>query len=251
MEVTHPLTAQPSASSTLAPQRTILTRPRFIGAAFILFVGLNVPIIVYNELGRVLDTASKAWFIYHPVFMSLAAVGIPLTAVVQQRLAGYKSNKLHMYMMITAIACAFTGFFIIFTNKRAKNEAHFESVHGKFGLAWLIFAVTIGLSGLFALDADNRLKFFSPEAGISNLGRFRLMRKVHAYTGRFELLFGYLTVYLGWINFFGPSNEFRNWAGMILLLIFLTSVALFDPVRDYLGHRKVSHSPLSQGHRGA
>ena len=250
MEVTQPLTAQLTVSSG-SGSRPMITRPRFIGAAIILFVGLNVPIIVYNQLDKVLDTASKAWFIYHPVFMTIATIAIPLTAVVQQRLAGYRSNKIHMYMMVTAIACAITGFFVIFTNKRAKSEGHFESIHGKLGITWLVVAVVLGLIGIFALDVDHRVKFFSPEAGISNLERFRLMRKIHMFTGRFELLFGYVIVYLGWINFFGPSTDFKSWAGMSVLLVSLTAVALYDPVIDYLSKKKGLRSPGSSVHRGA
>lgn len=227
-----PETADP-VSSSLARQRM----QRLVFIVGLSLVSFAVPFVVYNQLSHVLDAKSQEWFIYHPFCMTMAVVAIPLPAILQRRLFGYVSNKIHMYAMITAIAFAGFGAYVIVTNKIALGEPHFQSVHAKLGLAWLVVALTLGSAGLVALDPDWSLGFFRPRAGPASFKRWTLARHAHTWSGRPAIWVGYLGVFLGWVKFFGISNLTRM-IPMAVLLVAFAGIALIDPILDYSNYKK-------------
>lgn len=201
-------------------------------------VGLAVPFFVYAQLNSVLDSKSRAFFIYHPVLMTIAAMAILLPAILQRRMFGYVGNKVHMYSMLTVVCCVLAGAFVIIRNKQITGDAHFQTLHSRLGLIFIIISFLLATPGLLALDPDHRLAIFRPDRGIANLKRYIYVRRLHTWTGRLEACLGYLTVYLGWIKFFGPTTDFLRWASMTALLLLMTGMILIDPINDFLGYRK-------------
>jgi hypothetical protein len=213
-------------------------RNRLIFTVMLACATLYVPYFVYTSLMAVLDKDSQKWFVYHPVLMTSAAIAIPLPAILQRRLFGYYSNKAHMYCMLTAISCAAMGAYVIISHKKSSGEGHFRTWHSWFGLAFLSTALLLATPGLLALDPDWRMNWFRPDQGVENLKRFIYVRRLHTWTGRVEVLLGYLAVYLGWIKFFGPNSDMGKWGTMVATLIMFGVFILVDPVMDYFGYRK-------------
>jgi hypothetical protein len=91
-------------------------------------VDLGEPSFVYAQLNSVLDSKSRACFIYHPVLITNAAMAIRLPAILQRRMFGYFGNKVHMYSMHTVVFRALGGDFVIFINNQKTGEAHIQTL---------------------------------------------------------------------------------------------------------------------------
>lgn len=247
-----PLLQQPQPSSQ--PQgvstyrRTVSKTPRLVVTGLVLSVGLVAPFIVYNQLLNVMDKESQSWLIYHPVLMTAGVITIPLAAVLQQRLFGYTSNKIHMYAMISSAFIALVGLYVIISHKISKNETHFRYAHDILGLVWLGLVLQQGLGGWLAMDPDNRLRWFSPASGVSNTKRFVFMRRVHTIGGRGILIVGYVTAFLGWLFFF--STDWVRITLMAVALSTLIAISLYDPIMDFVAYAKARLPGLRVG-RGA
>jgi hypothetical protein len=238
------LSTESAPASSVSSYREATPKiPRLIATLAVFIVCMIVPFIVYSQLQGILDTKSKSWFIYHPLFMSLGVVGLPLAAILQQRLFGYKSNKIHMYSMMISFALVVVGAFVIFTNKNAAREPHFTSTHGMLGLAWILLFIAQAMFGLFGLDTDNRLTFFKPDAGIANMKRFVNIRRLHTIGGRAILILGYTTVMFGYSTMF--AADLTKTLPMGVGLLILSGVALYDPLMDYSIYRKTRRPGLA------
>ena len=127
------------------------------------------------------------------------------------------------------------------------GESHFETLHAKLGLIWVLVATVLASAGLTALDPDWRVPFFRPDRGIANVQRFIVVRRIHTWTGRVQVCLGYLVAYLGWIKFFGMAADTTRWLAMTSLLLGLTGVVLVDPINDYLAfHKGLARDELQQ-----
>ena len=245
-----------SSESVQPPIATPLPRPRELGPKVprllvtiaVFLVCMTVPFIVYGQLNKVLDAKSKSWFIYHPVLMTTGVIGLPLAAILQQRLFGYKSNKYHMHSMILTFALVVMGAIVIITTKKSTGETHFASGHAIMGLITILLLTVQATMGLLALDRDNRINFFRPEVGSINMKRFLNVRTIHTIGGRGILLAGYTTALLGWRIFFGQDTMKMGY--MIAALSGLSGIALYDPIRDFVRYQKTRRPGLSVG-RGA
>lgn len=222
--------------------------PRLLVTAGVFLVCMTVPLIVYNQLSKVLDDKSKSWFIYHPVLMATGVIGLPLAAILQQRLFGYKSNKYHMYSMMISYALVAIGAFVIITSKRSQGETHFASGHAIMGLITIILLTGQATMGLLALDRDNRISFFRSEMGSVNMRRFLNVRWIHTIGGRGILIAGYVTALLGWTFFF--AKDAMKMTFMAVALSGLSAIALYDPIVDFIRYQKTRRPGLSVG-RGA
>ena len=188
-----------------------------------------IPAIIIMKTMKV-DTDPGSYFVYHPALMSIGVVGIPLAAILQLRLFGYKSKKIHMFSMLLSLKLVFAGAGVIFAIKSTKNEPHYKSAHSILGLIWIVFATFQCVAGLLALDPDIRLKAFRPEQGEANVNRYIQIRRMHAISGMLLLGFGYTCVYLGWKQI-AEGNTLR--LSIIAGLFVLFCVALVDPVMDF------------------
>lgn len=222
--------------------------PRIATTTVVFAMCMLTPFFVYNQLFNVLDKESRSWFIYHPFLMTAAAIGLPLAAVLQQRLFGYYSNKLHMHMMIIAFSLAAAGAYVIISIKQGRNESHFETVHAMLGLGWLLGSATQASLGMLGLDRDNRIKFFRPDQGVANRERFVIVRRLHTITGRGILCLGYAAAMMGWQKFFGVGSA--KWWSMLGFLSGLATIALVDPIRDFFEYTK-TQGLFSRAARGA
>ena len=222
--------------------------PRLIATVVVLCACMLVPFVVYNQLRDILSSDDQSWFIYHPLMMTTGVIGLPLAAILQQRLFGYRSNKLHMYSMLISLVLVVTGAYVIYSNKIMKGEKHFTSSHGILGLTWLSLFIAQSLFGLIGLDPDNRIARFRPDAGVANMKRFLTVRRMHTVGGRGLLLMGYLTALLGWKTFF--AGDIWKMGCMSATLAMLSGIALYDPIKDFAVYRKTQRPRLTVG-RGA
>lgn len=188
-----------------------------------------IPAIIIMKTIKV-DTEPGSYFVYHPALMSIGVVGIPLAAILQLRLFGYKSKKIHMFSMLLSLKLVLAGAGVIFAIKSSKNEPHYKSTHSILGLIWIVFATCQCIAGLLALDPDTRLKAFKPEQGEANVNRYIQTRRIHAISGILLLGFGYTCVYLGWVQI-AESDKMR--LPLIAALFVLFCVALVDPVTNF------------------
>lgn len=189
-----------------------------------------IPAIIIMKTMEV-DKDPNSKFLYHPTLMSIGVVGIPLGAILQQRLFGYKSKKIHMFCMLLSLKLVLAGAGVIFAVKISKKEPHFESAHSIVGLIWIVFATAQCIGGIVAMDPDTRLKPFQPEQGAENVNRFIKAKRMHAILGFTLLAIGYTAVFLGWKQI-ADENNLR--LGVILGLLVLFAVSLVNPVMDAL-----------------
>jgi hypothetical protein len=211
------------------------TSTRLILTAFALLLSIGTCVYVAVVMRSVLDEEGRKKFIYHPILMTVGVVGIPLAAILQQRLFGYRSKKIHMYSMIVSLLVSLAGGYIIVSEKLEEKKHHFHSVHAIGGLVWTIFAVSQSFFGLLALDPDLRLEKFRSELGMENVKRFMTARSIHSIFGRSIVVFGYAVLFTGWWKFF--SQDTTKTVIMGGFLVALTGFLLFDPLRDYFRSR--------------
>ena len=189
---------------------------------------------------RVLDEEGRKKFIYHPILMSVGIVGIPLAAILQQRLYGYTSKKIHMYSMIVSLVVSLTGAYIIISEKSDSNESHFKSAHAMAGLVWCIFAIFQSIFGMIAVDPDLKVSLFRPEHGRDNIRRFISAKSIHSTAGRAIVILGYLVMFSGWLKFFRDDTLRSALFGASMFA--LAACALFDPINDYVSYRRLLSS---------
>jgi hypothetical protein len=207
-----------------------------------------VPFIVYNQLYTVIDPKSRVWMIYHPFLMTMGVIGLPLAAVLQQRLFGYRSNKIHMHAMLISASLVVMGAYVIITHKIDRKESHFSTAHSIVALVWLSMFLPQGALGLIGLDPDNRMGWFSPTRGAANVKRFIYLRRFHTLAGRLILCLGYVVALLGWLKFF--ATDWVRVTAMSVFLGTLCAITLYDPIQDLLVYSKARRPGLSVG-RGA
>ena len=238
--MTSPLLSSETAVSSYRESSPKI--PRLVSTVSVLSACVVVPSIVYSQLGKVLSKEDRSWFIYHPFLMSMGVIGLPLAAILQQRLFDYTSNKIHMYTMMISLLLILTGAYVIISNKNMKHENHFTTTHGRLGLITITWFLIQSLAGFLGLDPDNRISFFRPTK------RFRIVRRLHTIGGRGLLLMGYLTAFIGYSVFF--AQDIGKMIAVYSVLGCLSGIALYDPIRDWGVYLKTKRRGLVAG-RGA
>jgi hypothetical protein len=209
---------------------------RLGGTIAVFLVCLAIPVYIFVKLRSVLDDERKSRFIYHPLLMTLGVVALPLAAILQQRLFGYRSKKIHAYSMILSLILVACGAYVIISEKNEKGESHFDSWHSIIGLCWIVFAFLECLGGLITLDPDFRIAWFTPTSGSDSIKRFVTARSFHQVFGRILVIIGYVATLLGWYLFFGSDKPQMWLVGSVLTV--LIGVLLFDPINDLLVFRR-------------
>lgn len=94
------------------------------------------------------------WFNYHPLCMLVAFVAMAGNAILIKKIGGYENTKIHSILMTSALAFAFFGWYVIYTNKEMLGKAHLLTMHGKLGCTVLISYLLVGLVGGVFLHPD-------------------------------------------------------------------------------------------------
>jgi hypothetical protein len=75
-------------------------------------------------------------------------------AAVTKKLGGYSNTKIHGMLASTGFFMALGGLYAIYHNKNLYERPHFTSLHGKAGLALLVFTAPPMLVGGIFLHPD-------------------------------------------------------------------------------------------------
>lgn len=164
------------------------------------------------------DRLSPRWFILHPLLSIIGSIALPIPGVILRKYKGYWSKKVHAYVFVLAILATFTGVYVIYVQKDAREKLHLASWHAIAGATICFAYLSVGFVGLAALDPDHA--FISKK---SVKGTFKW---VHKTGGRLLLVGGYLVCLSGWYKFFEGEDFLRGVAVVIAasLLTYLDQI---------------------------
>ena len=153
------------------------------------FSMLMWPLILYGALAGLYVGflhGQWSWFSWHPMSMLIGFVTLAGNATLIKKIGGYENTKLHGYLMSTALAIAFFGWYVIYSNKEMYGKAHLLSIHEKLGAFVMLGYTGLALFGGIALH---------PDWGVFKTNQ--LFRKIHKWGGRFFTAAAWICCVLG------------------------------------------------------
>jgi hypothetical protein len=134
------------------------------------------PVVVYSILaiGYLVSLPGKwIWFSWHPLAMILSFVTLAINGAMIKKIGGYDNTVNHGKIMNLALAAAFFGWYVIYSNKEMNNKQHLTTLHAKLGVVCMLGYIAVGLVGLAGLH---------PDWGF--LKTNKTLRFAHKWTGR-------------------------------------------------------------------
>ena len=147
------------------------------------------PVIAYTLLACLYIVALPGeykWFSFHPVAMLLGFVCLASNAIMIKKIGGYENTKMHGILFFTALACAFFGWYVIYSNKEMGGKHHLTTLHGKLGVGTLLGYLGVGIFGGVALHPDWGL-----------LKTNQSLRALHKWAGRVTTALAWYVCVLG------------------------------------------------------
>ena len=167
------------------------------------------PIVMIATLGGIyagtLPGPAWVWFSWHPLSMMLAFLGATGASVLMKKRGGYENTKIHGSLMAGALAVAFFGLYVIYTNKNLLKKPHFTSWHSWLGLAALglyLMLFAVGVAGLH------------PDFGLRT--KDNALRGLHKYGARFSIALAWSTSALA---FYYRATLFEFLCFFIILIL--------------------------------
>ncbi|KAI8799847.1 eukaryotic cytochrome b561-domain-containing protein [Cladochytrium replicatum] len=157
-----------------------------------------------------------ALFSAHPVSMSISIILTSSSILtLQQATASSRKNRslFHSVLQLLNLVAALSGFTAIYRNKIRNGSDHFTTLHGRFGLATIIFIGTISLAGVivqFFPSVFGWTVSSSPVSAIDRVRRRKALATVHRFFGYLLFLLLIITASLAsashWAEVTIPEN---------------------------------------------
>ncbi|VVC94859.1 unnamed protein product [Leptidea sinapis] len=179
-------------------------------------------------------------FSFHPLFMSIGFIIFMTTAINAVTPGDFATEWMpirlrsarHWVLQLIAITFTLAGFIIIVANKIINDKLHFVSLHGKFGLASVIFTCITSVGGIGALFSLKLKNILAPT----------YTKLIHAFIGLTTLCLGIFTIILGQFSPWWSFGEGSRYSGLFLVLIIMVltnlrpSLKVYFRLKDRLGY---------------
>lgn len=129
----------------------------------------------------------------------------------------------HWVLQVIAGIIILTGFLVILSNKIIHDKPHFSTLHGKFGLASLVFMLITMIGGLGALYSLKLKNYLAPI----------YTKLVHASVGLVTFVLGVITILLGLFSKSLDLGDALRYTGFSLVLAIMLCTILRPSLKIY------------------